>query len=464
MTDARSATAGSAATTTSELGFTKLPPSSAESLAAGRALRKRLPRKQLGIMSQYERRPLEILAEQNTTRLQDLIPLRNERMSQSPFTFYRGTAALMAADMAQDAHTNILVPSCGDAHVSNFGFYASPQRSLVFDLNDFDEAAWAPWEWDLKRLVTSVIIAGQSTGRDENVIQTAAYATVRSYALALRASLSLSPTERYYAHLDADAGVATLPSDSKRVLRKAIKHARKRTGERSVKRLTATNEYGVMQFVMDPPTLSELPAETLHDVHRLMGLYFQHADSDILQLLQHYEIVDAARRVVGVGSVGTRCALSLLQDGDGNALLLQSKEAGRSVLEQYGGIEQPQVLLDAVASYGQGVRVVALQRVLQAVSDPLLGYLRYDDLDLYVRQFHDMKGGIAADTLEDGPFRLYSEACGVTLARAHSQSPAAAPVSGYLGNGKAAANALLKWGYAYAERSKADYELFLASL
>ena len=451
-------------TDTSAHELAKLPPSSAQSLAAGRALRKRVPRSQLGVLSHHDRRPLEILAEQNSTRLQDLISLRNERMSQSPFTFYRGTAALMAADLAADAHTDILVPSCGDAHVSNFGFYASPQRSLVFDLNDFDEAAWAPWEWDVKRLVTSVIIAGQATGRDQSVVEAAALATVRAYAHALRANLSLSPTERYYTHLDADAGVATLPNDAQRVLRRAIKHARRRTGERSVKKLTVTDENGHMRFVMQPPTLSELPEATLHQVHHLMDRYLENANADIHQLLQHYGIVDAARRVVGVGSVGTRCALSLLQDGDGNALLMQSKEAGRSVLEQYGGIVQPRVLRDGVATHGEGVRVVALQRVLQAVSDPFLGYLRYDDIDLYVRQFHDMKGGIDADGLDDGPFRVYAEACGVTLARAHSQSPLAALVSGYLGSGRAAGRALLTWGYAYADRSRADYEQFLASL
>lgn len=460
MTDTPVPMAGPAPTR----ALAKLPPSSAQSIAAGRALRKRIPRRHLGTLSQYTRRPLEILAEQNSARLQDLIPLRNERMSQSPFTFYRGTAALMAADLAADAHTEILVPSCGDAHVSNFGFYASPQRSLVFDLNDFDEAAWAPWEWDLKRLVTSVIIAGQATDRDDDITESAALATVRAYAQALRANLALSPAERYYTHLDADAGVETLPSDAQRVLRKAIKHARRRTGERSVKKLAVADESGYMRFDLQPPTLSELPEATLHQVRHLMRRYLENANSDIHQLLQHYEIVDAARRVVGVGSVGTRCALSLLQDGDGHALLLQSKEAGRSVLEQYGGIMQPRVLRDGVAEHGEGVRVVALQRVLQAVSDPFLGYLRYDEADLYVRQFHDMKGGIDADALDDGPFRIYARACGVTLARAHSQSPMAALVSGYLGDGRTAGRALLNWGYAYAERSRADYEEFLASI
>ncbi len=458
----------------SDIGFSELPQikderpilpaSTTARIDAGRHLRTRLPRRELGMLSSHDRRPLEILEAQNASRLQDLIPLRNERMSQSPFTFYRGTAALMAADLAADAHSTIMVPSCGDAHVSNFGFYASPQRTLVFDLNDFDEAAWAPWEWDLKRLVTSIIIAGQSTGRDAATVDQAALTTVRAYAKALRSSLTLSPTERYYTRLDAEAGIDTLPPDSQRVLRKAIRQARKRTGERSVRKLTVTGEDGRMRFVEQPPTLSPLPAETKHQLRHLMRRYLETASADIHQLLRHYVIEDAARRVVGVGSVGTRCALSLLQDGDEHALLLQSKEANRSVLEQYGGIAQPRVLSEGVASYGEGARVVGLQRVLQAVSDPFLGYLRYEGADLYVRQFHDMKGGIEADQLEDGPFQGYSQACGVTLARAHSQSPMAALVSGYVGAGRAIGSALLQWGYAYAERSRDDYEAFLASV
>lgn len=441
-----------------------LPASAAQYLEAGRKLRHKLPRRELGTLSEYDRRPLEILAAQNTTRLQHLIPLRNTRMAQSPFTFYRGTAAIMAADLAADGHTDIIVPSCGDAHVSNFGFYASPQRTLVFDLNDFDEAAWAPWEWDLKRLVTSVIIAGQSTSRDETVVERSTIATVRAYAKSLRASSQLSPVDRYFMRLDADTGIAKLPIDSQKVLRKAIKQARNRTGERSVKKLTVTDEHGRMTFVEQPPTLSPLPDETKHQLRTLMRQYLETANTDIHQLLSHYVIADAARRVVGVGSVGTRCALSLLQDGDGNALLLQSKEASRSVLEQYGEIPQPRILMDGIAAHGEGARVVALQRVLQAVSDPFLGYLRFESADLYVRQFHDMKGGIEADQLEDGPFQAYAEACGVTLARAHSQSTLAPLVSGYLGNGGAVAIALLAWGYAYADRSKKDYQDFLTSL
>lgn len=447
-----------------EIDRPKLPASTGERIAAGRRLRARLPRRELGRLSDYDRTPLSILAAQNATRLQDLISLRNDRMSQSPFTFYRGTAALMAADLAADANSGVHVASCGDAHVSNFGFYASPQRSLVFDLNDFDEAAWAPWEWDLKRLVTSVVIAGQASSRDQSVTERAAIATVRAYASALRTAVSRPPIDRYYAHFDADAGVKRLDAEAQGVLKKAIKQARKRTGERAVRRLTAADELGRMRFISEPPALGPLEGAGYRELRQMMRRYINTASADIHQLLRHYVLEDSARRVVGVGSVGTLCALSLLQDGDGNTLLLQSKEAGRSVLEQYGGIVQPRVLLHGIDAHGEGLRVVSLQRVLQAVSDPFLGYMRHEQVDFYVRQFHDMKGSIEADELEDGPFRAYVEACGVVLARAHSQSPMAAIISGYLGGGRKAGAAMLEWSQAYAQRSERDYQQFLASL
>lgn len=440
-----------------------LPASTPQRLEAGRRLRRALPRRSLAELSGHDRDPLSILDRQNSRRLQDLLPLRAERMSESPFAFYRGTAAIMAADLAADAHTSLLLPSCGDAHVSNFGFYASPQRTLVFDLNDFDEAAWAPWEWDLKRLVTSIVVAGQSTGRDEAVVRSAVLSTVRAYARALRTSADLPPIQRYYTRLDAEAGLEAMPASMQKVVRKAIKQAQRRTGERAVKKLTVADEDGRMRFVHRPPTMGPLPPSTMRQLRHLMRRYLETASADIHQLLRHYAIADAARRVVGVGSVGTRCALSLLQDGDGNALILQSKEANRSVLEEFGGISQPRVLENFAAAHGEGARVVALQRVLQAVSDPFLGYLRFEGNDLYVRQFHDMKGGIEADLLDDEPFQVYSQACGITLARAHSQSPLAEVVSGYLGGGRIVGEALLDWAYAYAELSLHDYRAFLAA-
>ena len=439
------------------------PPSVAERLEAGRALRRQLPRRELGTLTPHDRDPLGILAEQNATRVQDLLPIRAERMAQSAFAFYRGTAAIMAADLAADAHSGILVPSCGDAHLANFGFYASPQRTLVFDLNDFDEAAWGPWEWDLKRLIASIVIAGQATARDEAATHAAALGAVRAYALALRASTRLSPRERYYTHLDAEAGIGGLHPASQRVLRRAIKQAKRRTGERAAKKLTVADERGHLRFIEQPPTMQQPDVETQKRVHQYYHRYLESANTDIRLLMRNYVVSDVARRVVGVGSVGTRCALTLLQDGDRNALILQSKEANRSVLEQYGGIVQPRVLTRFVAEQGEGARVVALQRVLQAVSDPFLGYLRGTGIDLYVRQFHDMKGSIEAEELEDEPFRTYAEACAITLARAHSQSPLSVMISGYVGTGRVLGSVLLEWAYAYAELSRADYEAFVAA-
>ncbi len=445
-----------------------LPMSCDDRMARGKSKRGQTPRRLLAELSDTARDPMAIIAEQNATRLQELVPLRAERMSQSPFAFYRGTAAIMAADLAGEPTTGILVPSCGDAHVANFGFYASPQRTLVFDLNDFDEAAWAPWEWDLKRLIASVVIAGQSTERDERVVRGAVITAARSYALAMRTAATASPLHRYYAHFDADAGTGRMHPKSRKVLDRAIKQATKRTGERATRKLTQADESGRLSFVPRPPTM--LPLETeLHTIQSdLMRRYLETTNADINLHMRHYTAVDAIRRVVGVGSVGTRCALSLFQDGDGNALILQSKEAGRSVLEQYGGIEQPPELAALVRERGQGGRVVAMQRILQGLNDPFLGSLRYwiegfGDLELYVRQFHDMKGGIEIEELEHEPFLTYVRACAVTLARAHAQSPNAAEISGYIGNGTKVGEALFDWAVAYAKRSLDDYNLFCAT-
>lgn len=441
-----------------------LPPmhsSTRDLVQAGRALRKRVPRRSLAERSSEARDPLGILAEQNATRVNELVPLRTARMSASPFTFYRGGAAIMAADLGSDPHTGIKVASCGDAHVSNFGFYASPQRTLLFDLNDFDESAWAPWEWDLKRLVTSIIVAGRSDGRSRSFLEKVALRTTEVYLRTLARSLERSPLTRYYTHLDAEAGAGRLDPASREVLRRAVKASRRRTGERAIRRLTRADEAGRLRFVPSPPTMMPLEEGLRTRVHGYIRAYERSAAPDLRVLLAHYVHADSIRRAVGVGSVGTRCSLTLLQDGDGGGLILQSKEAGRSVLEQYGGIRQPPALTRGIREHGQGYRVVALQRIIQSTSDPFLGYLRADGIDLYVRQFHDMKGGIDTDGIDDAPFRTYAEACAVTLARAHSQSPAAAAIVGYAGGGAAVAEAILEWSTAYADQVAIDHAAFV---
>ena len=440
-----------------------VPASAAARAAEGREVRRRLPRSALAHLADGPRDPLGILDRQNATRVPELVPLRRERMSASPFAFYRGTAALQAADFAGEDHSGILVPSCGDAHVANFGFYGSRQRRLVFDLNDFDEAAWAPWEWDVKRLVASIVVAGQSTSRDDRVIGRAVRGAVRTYARGMGANPGQNPLVRFFAHFDVNAVADTLDRQTRAVVKRAVRDAAKRTGDRASRRLTTTGDDGRLVFVEQAPTMTHPADEAAIRLRANVDRYARSASVDIRVLLTNYVVSDLVRRVVGVGSVGTVCSLVLFQDGDGNALILQAKEAGRSVLEEYGGIAQPAAFHEHVQEHGQGGRVVALQRILQATSDPFLGQLRASSMDFYVRQFHDMKGGIEVAEVEDRPFHAYAEACAATLARAHAQSPSAPVVAGYLGSGRVAGEALAEWAYAYADRSRADYEAFVAA-
>lgn len=440
------------------------PRSLQQHLDDGRAARERTPRESLAVLPTGERDPMGILDAQDETRVPELVPIRTERMAANPFAFYRGTAALMAADLGRSPSTDLLVGSCGDAHVANFGLYGSPQRTLVFDLNDFDEAAWAPWEWDLKRLVTSIVIAGQATSRDDRVIRDAALEAVRTYARSLRAGAKRSPLKRYYDRFDALAAEEAADAETRDVIAGAVRDAERRTGKRAARKLTTVDENGRVVFVESPPTMTHVGALMEGRVLSVLDQFRDSVSVDIRALLQKYSLSDVSLRVVGVGSVGTRCFLLSMQDGDDGVLLLQGKEAGRSVLIEHGGIDQPPGVARYIEQHGEGGRVVAMQRILQAVSDPFLGHVRRSpegaQRDFYVRQFHDMKGGFEIDTLDDVPFRWYADACAATLARAHGQSPDAATVSGYVGRGKAVGEAILEWAYAYAALSYADWELF----
>lgn len=439
------------------------PRTASELLSAGADARKRTPRRALAALSTAPRDPLGILEAQNRSRIPDLVPLRAERMSASPFAFYRGSAALMAADLADAPHSGILVASCGDAHVSNFGFYASAQRSLMFDLNDFDEAAWAPWEWDVKRLVASIVIGGQATGRPDSVIDEAALAATGAYVRGVRRASALSPTARYFTHFDVESTKGMLDKASRRAIRSAVTQAQKRTGDRAVRRLTEMDAEGRRRFLAEEPTTTPIDEQQRAQVHELVGQYRRTVNPDVALLFEHYTVSDVARRVVGVGSVGTRCFLVLFQDGDGNTLLMQPKQASQSVLVEYGRIAQPEALQGLVDAHGEGARVVAMQRILQALSDPFLGYLRSPVADFYARQFHDMKGSVDVEELEDGPFVTYAQACAATVARAHSQSVTATEVAGYIGGGRAVATAILDWARGYAEVSLADHVAFRAA-
>lgn len=421
-------------------------------------------RGELASLTTTGRDPLGILRRQNSTREEWLIPLRMARMAQSPFTFYRGTAALMAADQARDPHSGIPVVSSGDAHLSNFGFYATPQRTQAFDLNDFDESAWAPWEWDLKRLVTSVIIGGRDTGRPEKAIQAAAADTIKAYVSSLKTSDQHSPLERYYSHFDQEMARRHLGKESRRVLEETAEDARKRTSERAARRLTEETADGKRRFIENPPVMTHVADEVGLNVADNYRQYLRSAKADIRMVLAHYTMEDIVRRVVGVGSVGTRCFLVLLRDADGGVLILQVKEAIRSTLEEYGGIPQPDVLTEITEASGEGARVVGLQRILQAYSDPFLGFLlSARGRSFYVRQYHDMKGSVEIEGLDDTGFTGYAIACGAVLARAHAQSVNARQVVNFIGGGKRIRRAILDWSNAYAELSLDDYRTFISS-
>ena len=437
-------------------------PTRAELHGAGRAVRKRLPRRELATSHRTVRDPLAIIEEQDATRIDSLLPLRRERMLADPFAFYRGTAALMAADLADDPHTGLLVTSCGDAHLGNFGFFASPERRIVFDLNDFDEAAVAPWEWDVKRLVTSVVVGGLHAGYTGTAIRRTARDVVRTYARSLRSLVALTPTERYFMHANVLFARQSLDRRSRRTLNAALARAGRRTSDRAVRRTTEVTDEGVRRFVEEPPTMTHLEVEA-EEMWHLYRAYRVTLDVDVDTVLSQYVPTDVVQRVVGVGSVGTRCLLVLLQGSDDDTLVLQVKEATDSVLTRYGRVPLSRRTEEGVAAQGNGFRVVGLQRSLQVVSDPFLGSFRHEGHDYYVRQFHDMKGSIELDGLPVGPFASYAGACATMLARAHSQSPGVDRVVGYLGRSDAAVNAVVQWSFDYAQQSLADFEALRAA-
>jgi len=431
--------------------------------AIGRDVREPTPRRELGKLTATTRDPVEHLIEQNADRVQDLVPLRMARMLESPFAFYRGTAGLMALDLSDDPHSGIRVIACGDAHISNFGFYASPERRLVFDLNDFDEAAAAPWEWDLKRLVTSAIIGGRHAGYDEAAIEEVAREAVHSYTFTLDKLTKLSPAHRYFMHSGGPYARERLDKTAQRALDDAVKAAERRTAERAIKRTTERGPDGKLRFIENPPTMMHVERDAGEPLDALVDRYRSTVGVDIELVLSQYEPLDIVQRVVGVGSVGTRCYLHLMGGADNDLLLLQVKEATESVLVKYGKVAQPPRIESGVEDLGNGYRVVALQKILQGVSDPYLGYLRANHRDFYLRQFHDMKGSIELEGLDVGAYRAYVAACASLLARAHAQSPTAIEIVGYIGKSDAAAEAITRWSYAYADQSLRDYKQLRAA-
>jgi uncharacterized protein (DUF2252 family) len=415
---------------------------------------------------------VSVLAQQLPSRLPELVGLRNERMSASPFAFYRGGAAVMAADLAPRPHTGLFAQLCGDAHLSNFGMFASPERNLLFDINDFDETCPGPWEWDVKRLAASLVVAGRSNGFSDKQNRKVVLAAVRRYQDAMRVFAGEGNLAVWYARVSVTELRRLLADDidakAGKRFDKAIAKAMGRDHLRSVATLTDVVD-GVRRIRSDPPLLVPV-AELAPDVTRdeleesMENLLWDYADSlapGHRELARSYSFVDMARKVVGVGSVGTRCWVVLMRGrDDGDPLLLQVKEAQPSVIAVHLGLPKQR---------HEGVRVVAGQRVMQAASDMFLGWQRAMGLDghirdFYVRQLHDWKGSATIEDLTPKGLRLYAEVCAWTLARAHARSGDRIAMAAYLGDGDEFPQALAAFADAYADITARDHAKFSAAV
>lgn len=432
-------------------------------LALGRGLRDGMPRRRLGELSAEPRRdPIAILAAQNKARIPSLVPVRRARMSESPFAFYRGAAAVMASDLAGTASTGVLIQTCGDAHLSNFGLFASRDRALLFDVNDFDETAVGPWEWDVKRLVTSVAILGDEFGMSGDAVRQTAIKTVAAYRTRMNELAQMCALDRFYLKttaLEVLDLVARLSKSASKLATETVSKASRNTSHRALRKLTATTVDGHYRIVEQQDIAVRVPEVGLSEAAAMVDEYFGSVPEDVVALLACHQFEDAVVRVVGVGSVGTRCYLALLTDADGSPLFLQMKEASASVIEAYF----PQELrLD------HGRRVVAGQRIMQASGDPFLGYVSSAQRgSFYVRQFRDMKGAVEIASLTDpDDLALYGSLCAMTLARSHAQSGVPGVIAGYLGAGSdpnAADAAFADFAEAYTQLNRADHQRLLAA-
>jgi uncharacterized protein (DUF2252 family) len=392
-----------------------------------------------------------VLARSDRGRIAKLLPIRYGRMRLSPFAFFRGSAALMALDLSGTPSTQIHVQACGDCHAANFGGFASPERHLLFDINDFDETLRAPWEWDLKRLVASIDLASRELGMSDGRCTDAVLAAAASYREHLREYARMRALDVWYSHLDAELFVkqATSPS-SRKAWERLEKKARLQTAEHILPRMTAVRN-GRMRILDQPPLVYHTRTSDLTR-KRVTGMFREYRASlpdERRVVLDRYHVVDVARKVVGVGSVGTRCDVMLLLAGEDDPLLLQFKEALPSVLEPYAGKSRYR---------NQGERVVTGQRMLQAASDGFLGWTQdAEGRSYYFRQLRDMKMKIDLATISRPDWLEYINLCAWALARAHARTGDAALIAGYLGKGDPFDRALAKFAKAYADQTERDH-------
>ncbi|GAA1950021.1 DUF2252 domain-containing protein [Kitasatospora viridis] len=400
--------------------------------------------------------PLKVLLEQGADRVPDLLPIRYGRMADSPFAYLRGAAAVLTADLAAVPDTGLEVQLCGDAHLLNFGLFASPERELLFDLNDFDETYPGPFEWDVKRLAASVAVAALDNGEPAAKAHAAARAAATAYRTAVRRLAGTGECGVWYEKVDADQVLALLTGRRRARAERTLAHARRRTSLQALAKLTEERD-GRHRIISDPPLLVPVPADELKAIGQVFSGYRGTLAEDRRHLLDRFQLTGAARKVVGVGSVGTRCYIALLLGRThGEPLFLQLKEAQRSVLESH---------LPGRSPAHQGHRVVAGQRLLQAASDIFLGWTTGPaGRHFYGRQLRDMKGSAEVDRMTAKGLRDYAALCGQTLARAHARSGDRIAIAAYLGAGDAFDGAIADFALHYADQTAADHAELTAAI
>lgn len=422
----------------------------------------------LGDYVPVDRDPVELIKMTEANMIPELLPLRHQRMAASLFAFYRGTADLMEDDLKAQNQSRIPTIICGDAHLNNYGFYASPERKLLFDLNDFDEARIGNWESDLKRLLVSVLLAGSENGYPADDLHDLCRRVTKVYRKAIKYSYHQSLTSRFYSSYEIhdmmaqlhEADNLTESSHLAHILQKIMVKSSKSNSQTIVEKKTIKGADGRRRFIENAPRAKHVDEKTYTEIVNGFYEYRNHLPADVKVLLANYTIIDIIRYSVGVGSFGTRCYLVLLCGNDGTHIVLQMKE---SLPLRYNLL---QLTVDDVIrrSINAGNRIVTAQKVLQSASDPFLGSTSFDHRSYYVRQFRDMKESIDVGKLDWEGFALYSEICSFLLAKAHFQSPTAPMIRGYLKGQKKVDAALADWATHYAQQVKKDYAAFLAAL
>jgi uncharacterized protein (DUF2252 family) len=438
---------------TRDLSHGTLGQTTKDKMTAGKALRERVPRTAHAqwVCPADRPDPIDLLKHADRGRLPELLPIRYGRMRQSPFAFFRGAGAVMAMDLATTPKTGIRVQTCGDCHVRNFGGFGSPERRLVFDINDFDETLNAPWEWDVKRLATSIVLKDRQIGARERSCEEAVLAAVASYREHLREYARMRALDVWYSQLDAEIFIEEAKTTTaKKHWERVEDRAQSQTAEHVFPRITDAGK-GHPRIIDSPPLVYH-PRQTIKlgkQVKEMFRRYRLTLPEERRVILDRYHIVDIARKVVGIGSVGTRCAVLLLMAGQRDPLFLQFKEALPSVLDPYVGKSR-------YANHGQ--RVVTGQRMLQSASDVFLGWTRDDQgHDYYFRQLNDMKMSIDVEDMSKRDWIEYIELCGWALARAHARTGDPALIAGYLGKNDTFDQAIATFAVAYADQTARDH-------